>query len=345
MFSKPLLSLIHGPQGGVGEIAETSGFFLSDWQRKAQSSDTDVLFLGLLVEWTSFPRDQYHSTKICLYLLRSACIFEHFLLSKIRGNGGGLGPDDPAFFFWNCWSLLNYIKWVEFQPAPFGSTWTLREALRSSGFRLRPTALWVKLRKDFFYLPMNRRHRQGIGYAFINFQAEGTAKLFKEAGGSDRRLDGWNFLIRKRYTKFTPSCCRCVIQSFCSRLLWTDFHKGCRKGTKTQLFWIIKKLNSLQTSVLACWISFLTKERGTIFPVFPSTVGGFWMGRYLPCISFQAMCGYQFPGRNSKKVVHVAVAQLQGRQEVGTVLKCLKRLFSARIEKPRFCVGGFWWVI
>jgi len=62
---------------------------------------------------------------------------------------------------------------------------------------------------DFFYLPMNRRHRQGIGYAFINFQAEGTAKLFKEA-----------------------------------------------------------------------------------------------------------MCGYQFPGRNSKKVVHVAVAQLQGRQEV-----------------------------
>ena len=29
------------------------------------------------------------------------------------------------------------------------------------------------------------------------------------------------------------------------------------------------------------------------------------------------MCGYQFPGRNSKKVVHVAVAQLQGRQEVG----------------------------
>ena len=30
MFSKPLLSLIHGPQGGVGEIAETSGIFLSD---------------------------------------------------------------------------------------------------------------------------------------------------------------------------------------------------------------------------------------------------------------------------------------------------------------------------
>eukprot|EP00435_Cladocopium_sp_Y103_P032106 s1587_g8.t1 len=62
---------------------------------------------------------------------------------------------------------------------------------------------------DFFYLPMNRRHRQGIGYAFINFQEKGTAALFKDA-----------------------------------------------------------------------------------------------------------MCGYQFPGRNSKKVVHVAVAQLQGRQEV-----------------------------
>mmetsp|Transcript_24121 Transcript_24121/g.39295 ORF Transcript_24121/g.39295 Transcript_24121/m.39295 type:complete len:235 (-) Transcript_24121:24-728(-) len=62
---------------------------------------------------------------------------------------------------------------------------------------------------DFFYLPMNRRHRQGIGYAFINFQEKGTAAVFKDA-----------------------------------------------------------------------------------------------------------MCGYQFPGRNSKKVVHVAVAQLQGRQEV-----------------------------
>lgn len=35
--------------------------------------------------------------------------------------------------------------------------------------------------KDFFYLPMNRRHRQGIGYAFINFQETGTAALFKEA--------------------------------------------------------------------------------------------------------------------------------------------------------------------
>ncbi|CAK9019340.1 unnamed protein product [Durusdinium trenchii] len=62
---------------------------------------------------------------------------------------------------------------------------------------------------DFFYLPMNRRHRQGIGYAFINFRDKGLAWCFKEAIG-----------------------------------------------------------------------------------------------------------GYQFPGRKSKKVVHVAVAQLQGRQEV-----------------------------
>ena len=34
-----------------------------------------------------------------------------------------------------------------------------------------------------------------------------------------------------------------------------------------------------------------------------------------PSLRPEAMCGYQFPGRNSKKVVHVAVAQLQGRQE------------------------------
>eukprot|EP00439_Symbiodinium_sp_Y106_P043864 s3699_g5.t1 len=34
---------------------------------------------------------------------------------------------------------------------------------------------------DFFYLPMNRRHKQGIGYAFINFIQLGTAAQFKEA--------------------------------------------------------------------------------------------------------------------------------------------------------------------
>ncbi|CAE7947356.1 ML5, partial [Symbiodinium sp. KB8] len=34
---------------------------------------------------------------------------------------------------------------------------------------------------DFFYLPMNRRHKQGIGYAFINFIELGTAAQFKEA--------------------------------------------------------------------------------------------------------------------------------------------------------------------
>ncbi|CAE7217140.1 ML5 [Symbiodinium necroappetens] len=34
---------------------------------------------------------------------------------------------------------------------------------------------------NFFYLPMNRRHRQGIGYAFINFRVLGTAEHFKEA--------------------------------------------------------------------------------------------------------------------------------------------------------------------
>ena len=27
---------------------------------------------------------------------------------------------------------------------------------------------------------MNRRHRQGIGYAFINFQTKGTAAIFKD---------------------------------------------------------------------------------------------------------------------------------------------------------------------
>ncbi|CAJ1363634.1 unnamed protein product [Effrenium voratum] len=62
---------------------------------------------------------------------------------------------------------------------------------------------------DFFYLPMNRRHKQGIGYAFINFREPGAAAKFKQA-------------------------------------IW----------------------------------------------------------------------GYRFPGRNSTKVVHVAVAQLQGREEV-----------------------------
>ncbi|CAE7741632.1 ML5 [Symbiodinium sp. CCMP2456] len=34
---------------------------------------------------------------------------------------------------------------------------------------------------DFFYLPMNRRHKQGIGYGFINFIELGTAVRFKEA--------------------------------------------------------------------------------------------------------------------------------------------------------------------
>ena len=34
---------------------------------------------------------------------------------------------------------------------------------------------------NFFYLPMNRRHRQGIGYAFINFRVLGTAEHFKNA--------------------------------------------------------------------------------------------------------------------------------------------------------------------
>ncbi|CAE7332178.1 phzS [Symbiodinium sp. CCMP2456] len=34
---------------------------------------------------------------------------------------------------------------------------------------------------NFFYLPMNRRHRQGIGYAFINFRVLGTAEHFKKA--------------------------------------------------------------------------------------------------------------------------------------------------------------------
>ena len=34
---------------------------------------------------------------------------------------------------------------------------------------------------DFFYLPMNRRHKQGIGYGFINFIELGTAVRFKDA--------------------------------------------------------------------------------------------------------------------------------------------------------------------
>ncbi|CAE7223557.1 ML5 [Symbiodinium natans] len=34
---------------------------------------------------------------------------------------------------------------------------------------------------DFFYLPMNRRHKQGKGYAFINFIETGTAACFKDA--------------------------------------------------------------------------------------------------------------------------------------------------------------------
>ena len=42
------------------------------------------------------------------------------------------------------------------------------------------------------------------------------------------------------------------------------------------------------------------------------------------------MCGYQFPGRNSKKVVHVAVAQLQGRQEAREAF----RVFSGGTWNP-----------
>lgn len=41
----------------------------------------------------------------------------------------------------------------------------------------RASKSWLE---DFFYLPMNRRHRQGIGYAFINFRDLGVAARFKE---------------------------------------------------------------------------------------------------------------------------------------------------------------------
>ncbi|CAK9042585.1 unnamed protein product [Durusdinium trenchii] len=44
---------------------------------------------------------------------------------------------------------------------------------------------------DFFYLPINRRHRQGIGYAFINFPQQGAAGLFKKA------IAGYQFPGRK----------------------------------------------------------------------------------------------------------------------------------------------------
>lgn len=45
---------------------------------------------------------------------------------------------------------------------------------------LTTVAAAARLAQDFFYLPMNRRHRQGIGYAFINFQEKGTADIFKD---------------------------------------------------------------------------------------------------------------------------------------------------------------------
>mmetsp|Transcript_68178 Transcript_68178/g.160474 ORF Transcript_68178/g.160474 Transcript_68178/m.160474 type:complete len:230 (+) Transcript_68178:3-692(+) len=44
---------------------------------------------------------------------------------------------------------------------------------------------------DFFYLPMNRRHKQGLGYAFINFIDKGTAAAFKTA------IEGYRFPGRR----------------------------------------------------------------------------------------------------------------------------------------------------
>lgn len=224
------------PRVGWVRLLKHQDFFYRIDKEKCSRQTQMCYFWGLLVEWTSSPRPQTIPP-------RFACIYwdlldvGHFLLSKIRGNLSRPGSRWSCGIFsgWNCWSPSFTWKLVKFQPAPFGSTWTLREALSSLSVSEKWLQTWSCV-EDFFYLPMNRRHRQGIGYAFINFQAEGTAKLFKEAGGSDRRLDGWNFLIRKRYTKFTPSCCRCVIQSFCCRLLWSDFHKGCRKGKQPSFF-------------------------------------------------------------------------------------------------------------
>ena len=48
---------------------------------------------------------------------------------------------------------------------------------------------------DFFYLPTNRRNRQGVGYAFINFIEVGTAARFKDA------IWGYRFPGRKSTKK------------------------------------------------------------------------------------------------------------------------------------------------
>ena len=135
----------------------------------------------------------------------------------------------------------------------------------------------LKLLKDFFYLPMNRRHRQGIGYAFINFQAEGTAKLFKEAGGSDRRLDGWNFLIRKEvyqvHTQMLSLCHSIFLLSFVVN--WLPQRVPKRKTT--QLFWIIKKLNFPSNQCFSLLDLLFNQGKGDDFSSVPFHCCGFWM--------------------------------------------------------------------